>query len=103
MLTVLGGLAEFERELILARTGDGRRRAKARGVRFGHAGFNHAPAAGSDPAAYGRRYSSRSRAELRCEPSNDIEVAAEPFRRGNRRRSADRNRVDAHRSPLQLS
>jgi DNA invertase Pin-like site-specific DNA recombinase len=33
--TVLGGLAEFERELILARTGDGRRRAKARGVRFG--------------------------------------------------------------------
>jgi hypothetical protein len=35
MLTVLGGLAEFERELILARTGDGRRRAKARGVRFG--------------------------------------------------------------------
>src|SRR5262245_11874738 len=35
MLTVLGGLAEFERELILARTGDGRVRAKARGVRFG--------------------------------------------------------------------
>src|SRR4051794_28576738 len=35
MLTVLGGLAEFERELILARTSDGRTRAKARGVRFG--------------------------------------------------------------------
>ncbi len=35
MLTVLGGLAEFERELILARTGDGRARAKARGVNFG--------------------------------------------------------------------
>jgi DNA invertase Pin-like site-specific DNA recombinase len=35
MLTVLGGLAEFERELIRARTGDGRARAKARGVRFG--------------------------------------------------------------------
>jgi DNA invertase Pin-like site-specific DNA recombinase len=35
MLTVLGGLAEFERELIRARTDDGRRRAKARGVRFG--------------------------------------------------------------------
>jgi DNA invertase Pin-like site-specific DNA recombinase len=35
MLTVLGGLAEFERELILARTSDGRARAKARGVRFG--------------------------------------------------------------------
>jgi DNA invertase Pin-like site-specific DNA recombinase len=35
MLTVLGGLAEFERSLILARTGDGRARAMARGVRFG--------------------------------------------------------------------
>ena len=35
MLTVLGGLAEFERELIRARTDDGRKRAKARGVRFG--------------------------------------------------------------------
>jgi DNA invertase Pin-like site-specific DNA recombinase len=31
MLTVLGGPAEFERELILARTGEGRKRAKARG------------------------------------------------------------------------
>ena len=28
MLTILGGLAEFERELILARTGDGRTRAR---------------------------------------------------------------------------
>ena len=35
MLTVLAGLAEFERELILARTSDGRKRAKARGVKFG--------------------------------------------------------------------
>jgi DNA invertase Pin-like site-specific DNA recombinase len=35
MVTVLAGLAEFERELILARTSDGRARAKARGVRFG--------------------------------------------------------------------
>jgi DNA invertase Pin-like site-specific DNA recombinase len=35
MVTVLGGLAEFERELILARTDDGRKRAQARGVRFG--------------------------------------------------------------------
>jgi DNA invertase Pin-like site-specific DNA recombinase len=35
MLTVLGGLAEFERELILARTSDGRARAKDRGVKFG--------------------------------------------------------------------
>jgi DNA invertase Pin-like site-specific DNA recombinase len=35
MLTVLGGLAEFERELIKARTAEGRARAQARGVRFG--------------------------------------------------------------------
>ena len=35
MLTVLGGLAEFERELIRARTDEGRKRALARGVRFG--------------------------------------------------------------------
>ena len=35
MLTVLGGLAEFERELIKARTAEGRQRAKDRGVRFG--------------------------------------------------------------------
>jgi DNA invertase Pin-like site-specific DNA recombinase len=35
MLTVLAGLAEFERELIRTRTGEGRERAKARGVRMG--------------------------------------------------------------------
>jgi len=35
MLTVLGGLAEFERHLILARTTEGRKRAQERGVRFG--------------------------------------------------------------------
>jgi len=35
MLTVLGGLAEFERELIKARTMDGRERAKRSGVRMG--------------------------------------------------------------------
>ena len=35
MLTVLGGLAEFERELIRARTGAGRERAMTRGVKFG--------------------------------------------------------------------
>lgn len=35
MLTVLGGLAEFERELIRTRTSEGRARAKARGVHLG--------------------------------------------------------------------
>lgn len=35
ILTVLGGLAEFERELIIARTSDGRKRAKEAGVHMG--------------------------------------------------------------------
>src|ERR1700753_2457270 len=35
ILTVLGGLAEFERELIRTRTGEGRARAKARGQSLG--------------------------------------------------------------------
>jgi DNA invertase Pin-like site-specific DNA recombinase len=35
MLTILGGLAEFERELIRARTGEGRARAVANGVKMG--------------------------------------------------------------------
>jgi DNA invertase Pin-like site-specific DNA recombinase len=35
MLTALGGLAEFERELIRTRTGEGRQRAMARGVVMG--------------------------------------------------------------------
>lgn len=35
MLTVLGGLAEFERELIRSRTTEGRERAKANGVVMG--------------------------------------------------------------------
>ena len=35
MLIVLGGLAEFERELIRARTAEGRARATARGVKMG--------------------------------------------------------------------
>lgn len=35
MLTVLGGLAEFERSLILSRCNEGRARAMAKGVKFG--------------------------------------------------------------------
>ena len=35
MLTVLGGLAEYQRHLILTRTAEGRTRAQANGVRFG--------------------------------------------------------------------
>ena len=35
LLAILAGLAEYERELIKVRTGEGRAHAKARGVRFG--------------------------------------------------------------------
>jgi DNA invertase Pin-like site-specific DNA recombinase len=35
LVTLLGGIAEFERELIRARTGEGRKRARAMGVKFG--------------------------------------------------------------------
>ena len=35
MITILAGLATFERHLIRARTNEGRKRAQARGVRFG--------------------------------------------------------------------
>lgn len=35
MVTVLGGLAEFERSLIVARTSEGRARAKAKGTHMG--------------------------------------------------------------------
>jgi DNA invertase Pin-like site-specific DNA recombinase len=35
MLAVLGGLAEFESSLIHARTGEGRERPRANGVRLG--------------------------------------------------------------------
>src|SRR5690606_17981602 len=34
-VTIVGGVAEFERELIRARTGEGRARAKARGQSLG--------------------------------------------------------------------
>src|SRR5215470_18110625 len=35
LLNVLGALAQFERDLIIARTSEGRARAKAAGQRFG--------------------------------------------------------------------
>lgn len=46
MLTVLGGLATFERELIRARASEGRERAKARGAKL--AKTYRAPAAQGD-------------------------------------------------------
>ena len=61
MLTVLGGLAEFERELIRARTGDGRARAMARGQHMGRP-----PAL--TPASTGRRRRGRCAPARRRRP-----------------------------------
>ena len=52
MLTVLGGLAEFEKELIRARTAEGRERAKANGKSLGRPFQAHRPStARGDQAA----------------------------------------------------
>lgn len=65
MLTVLAGLAEFERELIHARTSEGRKRAQADGVKMGRPtkldAFQRREAlkrltAGESAAAIGRTY-----------------------------------------------
>jgi len=65
MLTVLAGLAEFERELIHVRTSEGRKRAQADGVKMGRppklTPFQQREAvkrlrAGESPAAIGRTY-----------------------------------------------
>jgi DNA invertase Pin-like site-specific DNA recombinase len=74
MLTVLGGLAEFERSLIIARTSEGRERAKANGVRFGRpkkmSAYQQAEAlkrlkAGEAPSLIGRSYSVSAKTVLR--------------------------------------
>ena len=88
MITILGGLAEFERSLILARTGEGRTRAMARGVRFGRkpklSAFQVAEAirrreAGEAMTDIGRSYgvSHSTISRLRFDPSPIRLVAAE--------------------------
>ena len=77
MLTVLGGLAEFERELIRARTGEGRARAKARGVKLGRKPklTAHQQERG-DPRRDDGRAGPRDRAQLQCSPQHDFEACA---------------------------
>ena len=71
MLTVLGGLAEFERELIRARTSGGppagcRQRREARSPAEAHA----PPEEGGDQASgSGRGDLARDRAQLQCQPA----------------------------------
>ena len=76
MLTVLGGLAEFERELIMARTGEGRKAgARARCQIWPPAEADATSEAGSPCSATGWRDPSRYRPELRCRRHNDREAA----------------------------
>ena len=70
MLTVLGGLAEFERDLIRARTSEGRERAKARSVKlWSQAKTDRTPEARGDLAA---RLSTASRCETSPAAYNTI-------------------------------
>jgi DNA invertase Pin-like site-specific DNA recombinase len=86
MLTVLGGLAEFERELIIARRNDGRIRANGQGRAFWSAAVTDAaPAPRGHPTARQWRSAGRYRALVRCQSGHDIEAATGPFRRNPRR------------------
>jgi DNA invertase Pin-like site-specific DNA recombinase len=78
MLTVLGGLAEFERELIRARTSEGRARAKARGQSLGRRATVQAhpapEARGRQAARQGRGNACGDRAQLQCQRGDDFEA-----------------------------
>jgi DNA invertase Pin-like site-specific DNA recombinase len=77
LVTMLAGIAEFERELIRARTGEGRARAKARGVKFGR--------------RQGRGKHGRDRPLLRCQPPHhQPAVPLPPFRGRKRKRRVKR-------------
>ena len=69
MLTVLGGLAEFERELIRSRTSEGRERAKAQGARRQirpQAENDRPPETRGDPATGSGRADAGHRPQLQC-------------------------------------
>ena len=74
MLTVLGGLAEFERDLIRARTGEGRARAVARGQKMGRPPKLTAPpeARGDQAPRHRRRDACRHRPQLQRQPGDDF-------------------------------
>jgi hypothetical protein len=77
MLTVLGGLAEFERELIPARTGEGR--AEGQGPRCQarqDAQAHPARAARGPGKARERRGDDRDRPQLQRQPLDDFEAPA---------------------------
>jgi len=76
MLTVLGGLAEFERELIRARTGEGRARRRGERRPAGpQADLHPSPEArGNQACEGGQGYAGPNCALLQCEPLDDFEA-----------------------------
>jgi hypothetical protein len=78
MLTVLGGLAEFERHLILTRTDEGRaREGQGREVRS-QASPDQTPTRGGIGTAPSRRKSGRSREELQRFAYDDLATRLTP-------------------------
>lgn len=82
MVTVLGGLAEFERHLILARCTEGRLRAKSAGIRFGR---KPKLKAHQRAEALARRAAGRDRQELQYKPHDDCEVGGRTMTRAERK------------------
>lgn len=78
MLTVLGGLAEFERDLIRASTSEGREQAKARGVKLGRKLklTDHPSARQSAPATMTARRCAKSPASYNVSHSTISRLAA---------------------------
>jgi hypothetical protein len=72
MLTVLGGLAEFERDLIRARTGEGPRRENGPTAQT----HRSSEARGGQAAGTGRGIPCRDRAQLQRERGDDFETRA---------------------------
>jgi DNA invertase Pin-like site-specific DNA recombinase len=98
LVTMLAGIAEFERELIRARTGEGRNRAKARGVRFGRPPVLsvHQRQEVIQRLVEGTTQADLAR-NLWREPSHDIEAAAKPFRGRKRQRRVKRQAIPTKR------
>ena len=76
MLTVLGGLAEFERDLIRARTGEGRERAVGARAENGPTVEAHpSPAARGDQAPRPGRDACRDRPQLQRQRGDDFSLS----------------------------
>ena len=79
MVTFLGGIAEFERELILSRTSEGRARAKARGVKLGRKpSLNPSPAERSNQATRRGRGRARHCPQLLGFPFDNFKAVVHP-------------------------